>query len=120
MADWGAGGAGPLPRRCLGALAPTALGGTIRPPRATGKLLDVGAPHAAAALAEARHRVPPIHSRGGMVRGRLDAGACDVAPPRIVVGDARASHCEALLHRGSGKALGDPSAGGCIGALCAA
>ena len=47
MADFRAGGAETFPRRFLGALDQTAIGGTILPPRATVDLMDVVEPHAA-------------------------------------------------------------------------
>jgi len=119
MAELSAGGAATFPRRCLGALAQTAIGGNILPPRETGELLDVVAPHEAEELADARHRVPQIPGRGVMGLGRLDAGACDVAPPLLVVGDERASPCDALWHRRLGNALGAPLSVGCVGDLCA-
>jgi hypothetical protein len=115
MADFRAGGAETFPRRFLGALDQTAIGGTILPPRATVDLMDVVEPHAAEALADARHRVQQLQGLGVMGLGRFADGAFDVAPQRIVGGDERESHCDALVHHRIGQALGDPIAVGFVG-----
>jgi hypothetical protein len=50
-----------------------------------------------------------------MVFGSFEEGAFDIAPPLIVIGDERKIHCEALVHRGIGEALGDPVSVGAVG-----
>ena len=54
-----------------------------------------------------------------MVLGSVADGEFDVAPQRIVGGDERESHCDALVHRRIGTALGDPISVGLVGELFA-
>ena len=107
LADGGAGGAGAFPGRCLGALDQAARGGALRHPRDAVDLMDCREQHEAEDRADAGHRVPQIPGRGVRVRGGVDDGACNVAQPRIVVGEKREINCEALWHRRVGTALGD-------------
>src|SRR5262244_1047072 len=79
IADFSAGGAGTFPRRFLGALDQTAIGGKLLHPRETVDLMDFVAQHEAEALADARHRWQQIQGMGVMGLGRFDDGEFDVA-----------------------------------------
>jgi len=74
---------------------------------------------AAEHLADAGHGVPQMEGGGVMGPGGWDAGACDVAPQRIVGGHERQSNGNTLWDGWSGTALGTPRAVRFVGARLA-
>ena len=119
IADFGAGGAGAFPGRFFGALDEAAIGGEILHPREAVDLMDVVEQHETKDLADAGHRLQQIQRVGVMVLGGFDDGEFDVAQQRIVVGDEREIHFDALLHRRIGKAFSDSFTIGFVGDLFA-
>jgi hypothetical protein len=116
---FGAGRAPACARRGLGTRAQATRGDAIRHRRHASTVVHVVEPHAAEALAAPRHGLSPRARGGGMVCGRLDDRACDVAQPLVVRGAQGQGACEARGHHGSGTAVGDALAVGFGGARLA-
>ena len=80
--------------------------------------MDVVEQHEAEDRAKAGHRLEQRQGMGVMVLGGCDDGACDVAQQRIVGGDERTIHFDALVHRWIGTALGDSVSVRFVGNVC--
>ena len=119
LAELGACGAQAVPGGCLGTCDQPAIGDNSLDRGKPVESMDVIAPPKAAERAEAGHGVQPIQGGRVMVCGGVAHGAFDIATPRIVIADARASHCETLGHSRLSQALGDPIAVGVVGHLVA-
>jgi len=88
----------------------TTGGGNILPPREARDIVHGVAAYEAEDLPDAGDRWPQREGMGVMVLGRFDDGEFDIAQQRIVGGDERKVHFDALVHRRIGKALSDPVA----------
>jgi hypothetical protein len=119
MADFGACGSSAFPSRCLGARDQAAIGGEILPPREAVDLRAFVQQHEAQDRADAGHGLQQIQGMGVLVFGRFEDGEFDIAQQLSVIGDERTSHFEALVHRWSGEALGDPVSVGLVGNVLA-
>jgi hypothetical protein len=117
IAALGARGAQAFAGGFLGPFDQTALGGKILYPGEAVDIMDFVAQHEAEDVADAGHGLQQIQGVGVMMFGGVDEGAFDVAKQLIVVGDAHEIHCDALVHRRIGKALGDPVTVGLVGDL---
>ena len=118
-AECGPGGSGALSGRCLGTRHETTRRSDLLHPRAALEVMDGVEPHAAETLAHAGDWAQQLPGMGVMVRGGADEGACEVTTSRIVVADAGAIDCKALLPRCIGNACRDAVAGGFVGDLLA-
>jgi hypothetical protein len=110
VADFGPRRSGAFARRFPGTLDETTGGGKILHPREARDIVHVVEEHEAEDLPDARDRLQQIEGIGVMVLGRFDDGEFDIAQQRIVGGDERKVHFDALVHRRIGKALSDPVA----------
>jgi hypothetical protein len=107
LADVGPGGARAFSGGCRGTRDAPTRGSERVDPRAAGDVVEVVPQPEAEALAEARHRTPPLQGVGLMALGRFEHSEVDVAKPRIVGGDAREVDRDTLGHRGLDQTCGD-------------
>ena len=98
VADFGAGGARAFSRGCPGTRDEATGGGKILHPWEAVNLMDVVEQHETENLADTRDRLQQIQGLGVMMRGGFDHGEFDIAPQRIIGGDERKVHFDALLH----------------------
>ena len=107
------------PSGCLGTCDQTAIGATSL---YRGQAVDRRAflaPHEAEDRADAGHGWPPLQGVGVMVCTGCEEGEVDLAPPRIVIADAREIDFDTLGHSRLRTALGDSIPVGVGGHFCA-
>ena len=85
MPDLGAGGARPLPRRCLGACDHAAGGHTILDPWEAGDILHLIEQHHTQNRADAGDGLPPVQGLGIVLLRRLDDRQFSLAAQPIIM-----------------------------------